>query len=81
MKLVIEPHERKTALWQKLEKHYQEKLELFRKRNDASIDEVKTANARGRIAEIKSFLALGEDPKPGSESSADVIDDESPLDW
>lgn len=78
MKFVIEAHERQTALWQKLEKHYTERLELARKKNDADLDPVATAKARGRIAEIKGFLALGEDPAPGSKSSAD---DESPLGW
>lgn len=78
MKFALEPHERQSALWQKLEKHYRERLELARKKNDADADAVKTANTRGHIAEIKSFLALGEDPAPGGKSSAD---DKSPLDW
>ena len=48
-----------SELWLKLEKHYKARLEQRRRENDSdSMDATKTAKQRGRIAEIKEFLAL-----------------------
>jgi hypothetical protein len=57
-KLFIEPHEAKTALWIKIKAHMESRLDVARKQNDSNLDAVQTANMRGRITELKSFLAL-----------------------
>ncbi len=48
-----------TALWGNITSHMETRLSDLRERNDQSLDERKTAELRGRIAEIKDFLALG----------------------
>jgi hypothetical protein len=77
MALKLEEHETKTALWQRLEAHFKEELESARRKNDRQKTELDTAFLRGRIAQLKSFLALGEPPRPGSKSD----DEQSPSDW
>lgn len=62
-KLILNPIEKQAALWAKLRKHLEEKLEACRKQNDGELDPIQTAKLRGRIVEIKSFLAL-ENPPP-----------------
>lgn len=61
----LEPHEAQTALWKKLKSHYEEQLDLMRKQNDGALDDIQTAMIRGRIAEVKKFLALDK-PPPGN---------------
>ncbi len=55
--------DRHSALWLKLKKHFEERIALLRARNDNDLDEAKSARLRGRIAETKYFLGLG-DPGP-----------------
>jgi hypothetical protein len=52
-----------SPTWMKLKKHLELKLEALRKTNDGDLDEEKTAKLRGRIAEVRAFLAIG-DAKP-----------------
>lgn len=56
--------ERMSAVWQRLERHCHERLDTLRRQNDHNLTEAETAKVRGRIAEIKRFLALGDTPAP-----------------
>jgi len=49
-----------SALWLRISEHLREKLNALRIENDGNRDEISTARLRGRIAQIKEFLALGE---------------------
>jgi hypothetical protein len=61
-KLLIAEHDSKTALWKKIKAHFEEKLELLRRQNDGNLSEAETQKLRGRIAEVKSILALDKPP-------------------
>lgn len=63
-KLLLNAAEKQTALWVKIKAHLESRLEICRKQNDGDADAVQTAKMRGRILELKSFLAL-ENPPPG----------------
>lgn len=56
--------ERNSALWAKLETHYQQRLEQLRKQNDGDQPENTTTSLRGRIAEVKAILSLGKEQIP-----------------
>ena len=59
-RLELTETERLSPLWQKIEAHYLERLKTLRKRNDSpKLDQHDTTVLRGRIKEIKDFLALG----------------------
>lgn len=58
--MTLTPGEQQSPVWQKLKAHYEERLHILRAENDAAMPEVRTANQRGRIAEIKALLQLGE---------------------
>jgi hypothetical protein len=57
---MLKKHEIDSALWQKLEAHLKEKLTSLRAQNDAELGTEATSKLRGRIAEVKSLLSLGE---------------------
>lgn len=59
MKLTYE--ERHSALWIKLNEHFEARLQLMRAKNDAALNAEETSRLRGRIAELKGFLALSQD--------------------
>ncbi|PPD48369.1 MAG: hypothetical protein CTY14_02080 [Methylotenera sp.] len=61
-KLLLNAAEKQTALWIKIKAHLEARLETCRKQNDGDADAVQTAKMRGRILEIKSFLALENTP-------------------
>ena len=50
---------RNSAAWTVLKKHYEARLETLRRQNDGDLDDSQTRRLRGRIAEVKAFLALG----------------------
>ena len=56
-------YERESALWKKLEEYLEEKLSIYRSRNDGDLSEIETARLRGRISMVKEFLALSEAPE------------------
>lgn len=50
-----------SALWEKLQAHFRERLDTARQENDyMHQDERVTAKIRGRITAYKEFLELGE---------------------
>ncbi len=48
-----------SPLWEKLEKHFKERLQILRAENDKSLNDTDTAKLRGRIEEVKKTIALG----------------------
>jgi len=60
----ISPADRATRLWHDIEEHLQRRLQTLREQNDnQGMTADQTAIIRGRIAEVKSLLALGTDEK------------------
>ena len=54
--------EQLSPVWHKLKAHYTERLETLRQQNDADMDEMARAKHIGRIAEVKTLLALAAPP-------------------
>lgn len=50
--------ELQSSLWGRLEEHLNTRLATLRKKNDADLDEKRTARLRGRIQEVNAMLAL-----------------------
>lgn len=55
--------ETRSAVWLKVQAHLQARLELMRMRNDGALPHEETCTLRGRIAQVKEILALGQ-PEP-----------------
>ena len=49
--------------WKALVIRYESRLEDLRRKNDGDLNEIQTAKIRGRINEIREFLALAKDPE------------------
>lgn len=50
-----------SSLWAKLTEHYEARLQLLRAKNDNALSAEETARLRGRLAEVRQFLALPQD--------------------
>lgn len=50
-----------SQLWSDLSEYLTSRLQALRQQNDSRLTETETAALRGRIAEIKDMLRLGED--------------------
>ena len=61
--MTLSDFERHSALWIKINKYLLERVETLRSKNDGDLDQFETARLRGRIAELKGLIALG-DPSP-----------------
>lgn len=59
--MILTKQERDDPLWLKLKAEYESRLAQLRKDNDKDMSEADTANLRGRIAEVRKFLSLGEE--------------------
>lgn len=60
LELVIDDRDRYTELWQKLQAHLVARLDMLRRKNDATnLTPEQTAVLRGQIAELKKLLAAG----------------------
>ena len=53
--------ERAHPMWSRIKAHLVGRLAELRARNDRAAPEQETADCRGRIAECKAFIALGDD--------------------
>ena len=53
--------EKMTDLWRRMEEHFTNRLTMLRQSNDKAQSEFETAHLRGRIAEVKGFLALAKE--------------------
>ena len=56
-------HERTNPLWIRLEQHMRDQLADLRQMNDAPMTPERTADLRGRIAQLKELLALADPPR------------------
>jgi len=56
--------EREGEIWRKLRKHLQARVQQLRAQNDISTSDERTEKLRGRIAEAKDILRLGDEPAP-----------------
>ena len=55
--------DRLSPIWQAAKDHLEARLMRLRVMNEnESLDAVQTASIRGRIAEVKGLLSIGEDP-------------------
>lgn len=55
--------DRLSPIWQAVKDHLEARLMRLRLMNDnESLDAIQTAAIRGRIAEVKGLLSIGEDP-------------------
>ena len=57
---VFSREELDSALWLKIRGSLELMLEKYRIKNDSDLSELETADIRGRIKQVKEFLALGE---------------------
>jgi hypothetical protein len=60
-KFSMTPADRQSAVWLKLKEHYTQRLSLLRAQNDGNLDAEATAKIRGRIAECKQIMSLGQE--------------------
>lgn len=61
----LEPHDKSSPTWQRIERHLIDRLQVLRRQNDATMTTERTEHIRGRIAQLKELLALvNEDPAP-----------------
>lgn len=59
----LSEHDKDSAVFKKLLGFYKQKLDSLREENDnSSVNAIDTSVLRGRIAEVKEFLALGDEP-------------------
>ena len=58
--------DRRSALWIALSDHMIDRLNVLRQQNDSHLPIEQTERLRGRIAQLKELLALGEIRSPGS---------------
>jgi hypothetical protein len=55
----VTPLEASTTLWIAMRQHYERRLHTLRAQNDSmTLDPIKTAELRGRIAEVRAILNL-----------------------
>ncbi len=59
--MTLDPADKHNPVFSKLMKHFAERLSDLRAQNDGPLDAIKTSEMRGRIAEVKGFLALAQD--------------------
>ena len=59
---VLSRADRESPTWLKLKAHLETKLQSLREKNDHPQDAEQTARLRGRIAEVKECVALGDNP-------------------
>lgn len=57
---VLSSIDKDSPLWRKLMQHYTTRRDELRGQNDANKSPEDTANLRGRIEEVKTFLRLAE---------------------
>lgn len=58
---VLDAADRQSAAWLRLRAHLEKRLDGLRRENDRAQPAEDTAELRGRIAECKRMLALGEE--------------------
>lgn len=61
--MTLTKEERDHPIWLKLKAEYEARLAQLRSSNDKDMGDTETAKQRGRIAEVKRFLEIGEEKK------------------
>lgn len=56
---VLDEHELKSAVWQKLQAQMEGRITVLQRELEGDLDPTKTAKVRGRIAELRKRLAIG----------------------
>lgn len=64
--MILNRNDLQSAVWIKVKKHLQARIEELRMQNDFQQPEVQTAATRGRIDELKGILALEKAPEEGA---------------
>ena len=59
---ILSPIERQDPVWRKLRERMEQRVSDLRRDNDNPHDATRTADIRGRIAELTAFLSLDRDP-------------------
>lgn len=60
--MTLEPHDRLNPLMAKLIAGWKQDLAALRAKNDHPMSPEETATLRGRIAQLKAQIALGDEP-------------------
>lgn len=64
----ITPEDTRTRAWEHVIDDMRLRLDALRLENDSASDELTTAKRRGRIAELKEWVALAEQARPSANS-------------
>lgn len=62
IQFILSPIERQDPVWRKLRERMEQRVADLRRDNDNPHDAIKTADIRGRIAELNAFLSLDREP-------------------
>ena len=73
MSLELTNQERDSALWKKITAHFEERLQVLRKKNDGALSEIETARLRGHIAATKELLGFNDPAITITDREASVI--------
>ena len=71
----LSSHDRQSAVWVKLRKHMEAKLQALRIKNDLDLDQVATAKVRGQIQALKMLLNLEAQQNNESFTESDDLPD------
>lgn len=52
-----------SSAWEKVKERCVERIELLRSQLEGNLDPIETADRRGRIAEVRSLMAMDKPPK------------------
>lgn len=71
---VLDKHEFASAVWLKLKRHMEERIEALRRKNDRHVDERRTSQLRASIGELKYLTGLDAE-KPGPPPEDELFKD------
>ena len=59
---MLTEHEKKSPVWEKLKSHIEARMTTHRSRLEGDLSELETAKLRGKLAECREILKIGDDP-------------------
>lgn len=62
--MVLTPDDRNSKTWDRIAAHIAARIQELRVENDSFSDHEVTTKRRGRVAELKELLRLGDQPQP-----------------
>ena len=68
--MTLTEQERHSAVWLKLQAHMEYRLASLRSQNDGDLTMDETIKLRGRVAQLKELLALGQPGPAQAEADA-----------